>query len=81
MSTITSYGNSEHSTPRAGSRRCLTAGCEGEIVRHSLGCGLAVGRCTRCFARYELAGKGELPAPPTGLRRFLHEVVSWREDD
>ena len=60
--------------------RCSTAGCDGEVVRHSLGCGMAVGRCSRCFARHELSS-GEPTPPQSGLRRLINEIVNWREDD
>jgi hypothetical protein len=82
MSIITSYDNGKHSPPRGSANRCSGPDCGGEIVRHSLGCGMAVGRCTRCFARYELTRGGEvLSSRSSGLRRFLHEIVTWREED
>lgn len=52
---------------------CLAAGCGGTVVRHSLGGGVAVARCTRCFKRYELrrpeaaAHAGPLPGAPDDL--------------
>ena len=60
--------------------RCSAAGCEGEVVRHSLGCGMAVGRCSCCFARHELSSS-QATRPQSGLRRLINEVVNWREDD
>lgn len=87
MSIIISYGNN-NPTPLGGrvgrESRCTSDECGGEVVRHSLGCGMAVGRCARCFARYELstpttARRDE--AAPSGLRRLLHEIVTWREED
>jgi hypothetical protein len=58
---------------------CDTDGCGGIIVRHSLGCGLSVHRCTRCFRRYE-AGSTP-PAQRGSLSRVLHEFLTWREED
>jgi hypothetical protein len=81
MSIVTSYGNGKYSARRGLTSPCSAPGCRGEIVRHSLGCGLAVRRCTRCFARYELSRGGETTPRESGLRRFLHEIVTWREED
>jgi hypothetical protein len=82
MSTITSYGNGKYapSRGRGDLAACTARGCGGEIVRHSLGCGMAVGRCPRCFASYELSA-AETRQSRSGFRRFLHEIVSWREED
>ena len=47
------------------------------VVRHSLGGGVAVDRCTRCFRRYQLRSAA---AEPRGrLRRVLDEFVSWKD--
>jgi hypothetical protein len=84
MSIITSYGNGKAAPPRDGSVHCTARDCTGEVVRHSLGCGMAVGRCTRCFARYELGSfvaRNRPAARPSAISRFLHEVVTWREED
>ena len=81
MSIITSYGSGQHAPPRGDANRCSAPGCNGEIIRHSLGCGIAVGRCMRCFARYELSRGGDASSPRSVLRRFLHEIVTWREED
>lgn len=56
---------------------CLVPGCGGLVVRHSLGGGVAVDRCTRCFRRYQLrsAHEGERGR----LRRVLDEFVSWKD--
>lgn len=59
--------------------RCATPTCDGKVVRHSLGCGMAVGRCSRCFARHELSR--DVTRPQSGLRRLVHELASWREED
>ncbi len=82
MSIITSYGNGKYGSVRGRGdlTTCTARECGGEIVRHSLGCGMAVGRCTRCFASYELS-VNETRQRRSGLRRFLHEIVSWREED
>lgn len=61
--------------------RCTVRGCDGEIARHSLGCGMATRRCTRCFHRYDLAEAFETAPRQDGLRAFLRELVSWREED
>jgi hypothetical protein len=87
MSIVISHGDNDR-TPR-GRRtgresRCTSDGCGGEVVRHSLGCGIAVGRCARCFARYELSSPTTArrdETGPSGLRRLLHEIVTWREED
>jgi hypothetical protein len=57
---------------------CQTDGCSGIIVRHSLGCGLSVHRCTRCFRRYQAS---TAPARESSLRRVLHRFLTWREED
>lgn len=87
MSIVISHGNNDPTPrggPAGGDSRCTSDGCGGEVVRHSLGCGIAVGRCTRCFARYELSSpttaRGD-ETGPSGLRRLLHDIVTWREED
>jgi hypothetical protein len=77
-----------HQMPRGGrsgrQSRCTSDGCRGEVLRHSLGCGIAIGRCPRCFARYELSSLTTArrdETGPSGLRRLLHEIVTWREED
>lgn len=61
--------------------RCVVSGCGGSVVRHSLGGGQSVQRCTRCFRRYQvrLSVHSE-PAAPGRLRRLLNDFVSWRDD-
>lgn len=59
---------------------CTRGGCGGELVRHSLGCGIAVDRCLRCFTHYD-ARRELVVQEPGRLRRFIDEIVSWREDD
>ena len=83
MSIITSYGNGKPAPPRGRGDlgHCAARDCKGEIVRHSLGCGMAVGRCTRCFASYELSGGGSPLERRSRLQRFLHEFISWREEN
>ena len=77
MTVHINNGNGASRRGRRVTARC--AGCGGEVVRHSLGCGMAVGRCTRCFARYELAA--ERDAPRGRWSAFLHDMISWREED
>lgn len=56
---------------------CLTPGCGGPVVRHSLGAGQSVLRCMRCFRRYS---RSIAVAPGgTALRRFVRDFVNWRE--
>lgn len=60
------------------SQECIVHECGGMIVRHSLGGGQAVDRCTRCFRRYRVAERIE--ASPRGrLRRFIDDFVGWRD--
>jgi len=87
MSTGISHGNNKP-TPLGGrtgqESHCTSHGCGGDILRHSLGCGMAVARCTRCFARYELSSLTTArreETGPSGIRRLLHEIVTWREED
>lgn len=53
---------------------CLAAGCGGAVVRHSLGGGVAIVRCLRCFRRYEVrrpeaaAHAGPLPGAPDDVK-------------
>jgi hypothetical protein len=54
---------------------CVVEGCGGSIVRRSLGSGMAVHRCTRCFRRYRVRDV----APQSRLRRFVTDFVSWRD--
>lgn len=80
MSILSSY---QHRNRRGGASRprqarCTVADCNGEILRHSLGCGMAIGRCVRCFTRYDIA---EAAAEAPARRRFLHEILTWREED
>lgn len=57
---------------------CVAPGCAGAVVRHSLGGGVAVDRCTRCFRRYEVRSEAATQ-PRGGLRRLLDEFVSWQD--
>lgn len=62
--------------------RCMRAGCDGEVLRHSLDCGLSDYRCTRCFARYTLGGLGAgAHEEPRRLRPFLDDRSIGREED
>jgi hypothetical protein len=60
---------------------CVVPSCRGTVVRHSLGGGQSIDRCTRCFRRYQLRrapssnGSGR-----SRLRRALDEFIAWRED-
>jgi hypothetical protein len=57
---------------------CLVPGCGGAVVRHSLGGGVAIHRCTRCFRRYQL--RPDAAAAPKGrFRRMLDEFVTWQD--
>lgn len=58
---------------------CVIDGCGGTIVRHSLGAGQSIDRCTRCFRRYQLRRETEQPEK-SRLRRMLDEFVSWKDD-
>ena len=61
--------------------RCAVEGCPGEVLRHSLGCGMSDYRCTRCFTRYARTERESPRAEaPHALKRFLNELVAWRED-
>jgi hypothetical protein len=57
---------------------CTVEGCGGKVVRHSLGSGQSVDRCTRCFRRYRTR-EGATAAQRSRLRRMLDEFVGWRE--
>ena len=54
--------------------RCTVRGCDGEIARHSLGCGMATRRCTRCFKRYDVVEDFEMAL-------FGRDVRTGREPD
>jgi len=56
---------------------CLVPGCGGLVVRHSLGGGVAVHRCIRCFRRYQR--RDARADARSRLRRMLDEFVSWKE--
>jgi len=59
---------------------CTAPGCGGTVVRHSLGGGQSVDRCTRCFRRYRARTAVEAEqAHRSRLRRMLDEFVGWRE--
>ncbi len=75
-----------HPSQLASRTRCTTEGCGGEILRHSLGCGMATGRCTRCFTRYNLADtttpvSGATASSRRPLQRLLHDFITWQEED
>lgn len=57
---------------------CSAEGCGGKVVRHSLGNGQSVDRCTRCFRRYEVRGSA-IASSRERLRRVVDEIVNWRE--
>ena len=80
--SISTPDRQRFSPPRgADAVRCSKPGCNGEVLRHSLGCGMADYRCTRCFTRYASVERTYTPSSPHGLQRFLDELVSWREED
>ena len=56
---------------------CVISDCGGAIVRHSLGGGQSIDRCTRCFRRYQV--RSAAAATNTRWRRFLDDFVAWRE--
>jgi hypothetical protein len=57
---------------------CVILGCDGHIVRHSLGAGQSVLRCTRCFRRYQVR-TDEAKLADGRLQRPLNEFASWRD--
>ena len=57
---------------------CAFEGCGGKVVRHSLGNGQSVDRCTRCFRRYEVRASS-MTEPRSRLRRVVDEIVNWRD--
>ena len=57
---------------------CVIAGCDGQVVRHSLGAGQSVLRCIRCFRRYQVRTEVTTRAD-TRLRRLLNDFASWRD--
>jgi hypothetical protein len=61
---------------------CVAEGCGGAVVRHSLGGGQSVDRCTRCFRRYQTRARTHNGASGRGrLRLLFREFVTWREDE
>jgi ribonuclease PH len=59
---------------------CTASECGGKVVRHSLGAGQSVDRCTRCFRRYQTsAALEEAVERRSRLRRMFDEFVTWRE--
>jgi hypothetical protein len=58
---------------------CVVGGCGGSVVRHSLGGGQAVDRCTRCFRRYQVRAVAGEPVAQGRWRRFINDFVTWRE--
>jgi hypothetical protein len=58
--------------------RCVVVGCGGTVVRHSLGAGMSVDRCTRCFRRYQVRRSVD-PAMKSRLQRFVHDFKTWRD--
>lgn len=59
---------------------CTHDRCGGDFVRYSLGCGIGVYRCTRCFERYDADSTPTKMRQPL-LKRVLHDLATWREDD
>jgi hypothetical protein len=57
---------------------CVVPGCGGSVVRHSLGGGVAIDRCTRCFRRYQLRAPAAA-APKGRFRRMFDEFVTWQD--
>ena len=62
--------------------RCMRAGCDGEVLRHSLDCGLSDYRCIRCFTRYTPSElRADAPEGSRRLRPFLDELATRHEED
>jgi hypothetical protein len=60
--------------------RCAVLGCAGAVVRHSLGSGQSIDRCTRCFRRYQVRAHVSAPPEKSRFRRALDNFVTWRDD-
>jgi hypothetical protein len=58
---------------------CVVEGCGGAVVRHSLGAGQSIERCTRCFRRYQLRVEADRPNE-SRLRRMLDDFVNWQDE-
>jgi hypothetical protein len=57
---------------------CTVEGCGGTVVRHSLGGGQSIDRCTRCFRRYEMRSRVAV-GERSRLRRVVDEIINWRD--
>jgi hypothetical protein len=58
---------------------CVVPDCGGTIVRHSLGAGMSIDRCTRCFRRYEVRPAEHADAGKGRLRRLVDDFITWRD--
>lgn len=58
---------------------CVVGACSGTVVRHSLGAGQSVQRCTRCFRRYQVRDDRLSIAQRGKLRRIVDDFLTWRE--
>lgn len=58
---------------------CVIHGCGGSVLRHSLGGGQAIQRCTRCFRRYQVRPDRLSTEQRGKLRRFVDDFLGWRE--
>ena len=58
---------------------CVVPGCRGTIVRHSLGAGMSIDRCTRCFRRYEVGTAEQADAGKGRFRRLVEDFITWRD--
>jgi hypothetical protein len=56
---------------------CVVDECGGAIVRHSLGGGQSIDRCTRCFRRYQV--RASAIEDRGRWQRLLDDFVAWRE--
>ena len=58
---------------------CVMEGCGGAVLRHSLGAGQAIQRCTRCFRRYQVRADRLSTEQRSKLRRIVDDFLAWRE--
>ena len=60
---------------------CVVPGCNGVVMRHSLGGAQSIDRCIRCFRRYQLRPRTEAGDARGRLRKLLDEFVTWQDDE
>jgi hypothetical protein len=66
--------------PLPDSRSCARDGCDGIVLRHSLGCAQSVYRCTRCFRTYDRPQPGTRTTIGARVSQAWNEFRTWRED-